>query len=331
MTATARLIRHDDVGLIELDNPPVNALALGLRQGLEAALSEALADPSIVAIVLAGAGRLFCGGADLREFNTPASAAPPTTTDLRARMEAAPKPLVAAIHGSALGGGLEMALACHYRVAAADAQLGLPEVRRGLLPGGGGTQRLPRLVGVEAALRMIVSGDTIGAPRAKAIGLVDEVADGDARDAAIALARRAAKAGGPWPVASRREARVDDADAFFAAERARVTKASRGLEAPLECLACVEAATKLPFDEGLAFERARFRVLVEGTQSKALRHLFFAERAAARIPDVPADTPTRPIRRVGVIGAGTMGGGIAMSLANAGLEVVQLETRAARR
>jgi 3-hydroxyacyl-CoA dehydrogenase len=326
MTATARLIRHDDVGVIELDNPPVNALALGLRVGLEASLETALGDPSIVAIVLAGGGRMFCGGADLREFNTPAAAQPPFTGELRARMDRSPKPIVAAIHGSALGGGLEMALACHYRVAAPGTQLGLPEVRRGLLPGGGGTQRLPRLVGVPTALRMIVSGDTVDAAGAKAIGLVDEVAAGDVRTAAIAFARAAAARGGHHPVAATREARIDDGDAFFAAERARVKAESRGLEAPLECLACVEAATRLPFDEGLAFERARFRVLVEGTQSKALRHLFFAERAAARIPGIADDQATRPVRTVGVIGAGTMGGGIAMSLANAGLDVIQLET-----
>jgi len=327
MTATARLIRHDDVGVIELDNPLVNALALGLRRGFAEALDAALGDPSIVAVVLAGAGRMFCGGADLREFNTPAAAQPPATTDLRTRMERAPKPVVAAIHGSALGGGLEMALACHYRVAATGTVLGLPEVKRGLLPGGGGTQRLPRLVGVATALEMIVGGEPVDAARARAIGLVDEVVDGDVRAAAVAFARRRAAAGGTHPVVSARTATVDEPQAFFKAARERVAKEARGLEAPLECLACVEAATRLPFEEGIAFERARFRVLVEGTQSKALRHLFFAERAAARVPGIPEDLPTRPIRRVGVIGAGTMGGGIAMSLANAGLEVVQLETR----
>ncbi|MFO0461596.1 MAG: 3-hydroxyacyl-CoA dehydrogenase NAD-binding domain-containing protein [Burkholderiales bacterium] len=241
-------------------------------------------------------------------------------------MARAPTPVVAAIHGSALGGGLEMALACHYRVAAAGTQLGLPEVRRGLLPGGGGTQRLPRLVGVATALEMIVGGEPVDAARARAIGLVDEVVDGDVRAAAVAFARGKAAAGGSHPVVSARTASIDEPEVFFKTSRERVAKEARGLEAPLECVACVEAATRLPFEEGIAFERARFRVLVEGTQSKALRHLFFAERAAARIPGIPEDLPTRPIRRVGVIGAGTMGGGIAMSLANAGLEVVQLET-----
>ena len=206
MTATARLIRHDDVGVIELDNPPVNALALGLRAGLSAALDAALADPSIVAIVLAGAGRMFCGGADLREFNTPAAAQPPATTDLRGRMERAPKPVVAAIHGSALGGGLEMALACHYRVASTGTKLGLPEVQRGLLPGGGGTQRLPRLVGVATALEMIVGGEPVDAARARAIGLVDEVVDGDVRAAAVAFARRKAAVTAPGSNACTRPA-----------------------------------------------------------------------------------------------------------------------------
>jgi 3-hydroxyacyl-CoA dehydrogenase len=325
---TARLIRHGDVALVELDHPPVNALSHGLRQGLEASLDAALADPAVRAIVLAGAGRLFCGGADLREMGTPVGALPPHTRDIRARMDASAKPIVAAIHGSALGGGLEMALACHYRVATDGARLGLPEVQRGLLPGGGGTQRLPRLVGVERALDMILSGDPVDARRGRELGLVDEVVegDGDLRTAAIAFARRVADAGGPHPVAARREARIDDPDAFFAAARARVEREARGRHAPLECLACVEAAVRRPFDEGIEFERERIAVLLAGTQSKALRHLFFAERAAARIPDVPSDTPTRPIGRVAVIGAGTMGGGIAMSLANAGIPVVQLET-----
>ena len=325
MAATARLIRHGDVGVIELDNPPVNALALGLRQGLAASLEAALADPSLAAIVMTGAGRMFCGGADLREFNTPASAQPPNTRDLRRLMERSTKPIVAAIHGSALGGGLEMALACHYRLAAPGAQLGLPEVRRGLLPGGGGTQRLPRRVGVQTALDMIVEGEQVDPARAHAIGLVDEIVEGDLRAGAIAFARRVAAAGGPHPVIAERAADIDDADAFFAAARERIGKSKRGLQAPLECLACVEAATRLPFEQGLDFERQRFQVLVTGTQSKALRHVFFAEREAARIPGLPEHTPLRPIRRVAVLGAGTMGGGIAMSVANAGLPVVVLE------
>jgi 3-hydroxyacyl-CoA dehydrogenase len=326
MPATARLVAHGDVALIELHNPPVNALAQPVRQGLGDALDAALADPAVTAIVIAGAGRMFCGGADLREFNTPAAAAPPTGRDLRARMERSAKPIVAAIHGSALGGGLELALACHYRLAAPGTQLGLPEVKRGVLPGGGGTQRLPRLVGVEAAVRMITGGEPVDAARAQAIGLVDAVPAGELRAEAIAFARRVAAAGGPHPVASARSASIDNAAEFFAQARERLTREARGLEAPLECLSCVEAATRLPFEAGLDVERERFLKLVEGTQSKALRHLFFAEREAAKIPGVPADLPLRPIRTVGILGAGTMGSGIAMSVAAAGLRVVQLET-----
>ncbi len=326
MTATARLIREGEIGLIELDNPPVNALSHGLRAGLHASLAEALADPAVKAVVIMGAGRLFCGGADLREMNTPASTLEPSTHQVRLAMEASSKPVVAAIHGSALGGGLELALACHYRIASAGTRLGLPEVKRGLLPGGGGTQRLPRLVGVKTALAMIVEGEEIGTARALEMGLIDGVIEGELRAGALAFARTVAGTGGTHPVVSLRTAALDDAAAFFAAEKARIAKAKRGLEAPLACLACVEAATRLPFAEGIEFERAQFRVLVEGVQSKALRHIFFAEREAARIPGLPEDLPLRPIRKVGVLGAGTMGGGIAMSLANAGIPVVQLET-----
>ena len=326
MTATARLIREGEIGLIELDNPPVNAMAHGLRAGLHAGLSEALADPAIHAIVIIGAGRMFCGGADLREMNSPASAREPSTHQVRLAMDASSKPIVAAIHGSALGGGLELALACHYRIASPGTRLGLPEVKRGLPPGGGGTQRLPRLVGVKTALAMIVEGEEIGSARAREIGLIDAVIEGELRAGALAFASKVAAPRGTHPVVSLRTAALEDAAAFFAAEKARIAKAKRGLEAPLACLACVEAATRLPFAEGIEFERAQFRVLVEGVQSKALRHIFFAEREAARIPGLPEDLPLRPIRKVGVLGAGTMGGGIAMSLANAGIPVVQLET-----
>ena len=326
MSATARLLREGSIGLIELDNPPVNALAHGLRQGLSDSLTAALADPAIEAIILVGAGRMFCGGADLREFNTPARDMQPQTHDIRKQMEASAKPIVAAIHGSALGGGLEMALGCHYRIAAKGSQLGLPEVKRGLLPGGGGTQRLPRLVGVKIATDMIIEGLQINTARALEIGLISEVVDGDLRAAAIAFAQKVLAKGGPHPVISKMSASIEDADNFFKAQGERIRKEKRGLEAPLACLACIEMATKLPFDEGIEFERAGIRKLVEGTQSKALRHIFFAERESARIPGIAEDAPTRAIRKVGVLGAGTMGGGIAMSLVNVGIPVVQLET-----
>ena len=326
MSATARLLRQGPIGLIELDNPPVNALAHGLRQGLGKSIDEALADPAITAIVLIGAGRMFCGGADLREFNTPASALPPMTFDIRTQMDASTKPIIAAIHGSALGGGLEMALACHYRIAAKGSQLGLPEVKRGLLPGGGGTQRLPRLVGVKVATEMILEGLQIHPQRALEIGLIDEVIEGDLRSAAVAFAQKMAAKGGPHPVISKKSAQIEDAEAFFKSQGERLKKEKRGLEAPVACLACIHAATTMSFEDGSQFERAGLRKLVEGVQSRALRHIFFAERESARIPGIADDAPTRPIRKVGVLGAGTMGGGIAMSLVNVGIPVVQLET-----
>ena len=322
---SASWTREGAVALIELDNPPVNALSHALRAGLFKCLDEALTDANVQAIVLMGSGRMFCGGADMREFNTPDRAREPSSHQIRSRMEASSKPVIAAIHGSALGGGLEVALGCHYRVAAPGTQLGLPEVKRGLLPGGGGTQRLPRLVGVARALRMIVEGEQIDAAKAKEIGLIDAVIDGAFRPGAIAFAQAALAKEGPHPVVSLQTATNDD-PSLFTAETARIRKEKRGLDAPLECLACVEAATRLSFEDGLAFERDRFLVLVNGNQSKALRHVFFAEREAARIPGIANDLPLRNIRQVGVIGAGTMGGGIAMCLANVGIDVVQLET-----
>jgi 3-hydroxyacyl-CoA dehydrogenase len=325
MTATARLIRHGDVALIELDNPPVNALAHGLRVGWGRCLDEALADSAIVAIVIAGAGKLFCGGADLRELGTPANNLPPVSRDLRSRMERSTKPIVAALHGSALGGGLEMALACHYRVAAPGTQTGLPEVQRGILPGGGGTQRLPRLIGVEGALATIIWGETFSPKRALELGVIDQLIEGDLREGAIALARAKAASGGPHPVLADRTVSVPDADAFFERVRRQIAERQRGMVAPLEALECVRAATHLPFEQGLDFERQRFQVLIEGPQSRALRHLFFAEREAARIPGLPDAISPRPIKRIGVVGAGTMGTGIAMSAANVGIPVVQVE------
>ena len=322
---TASWTREGSIAIIELNNPPVNAMSHALRTGLFTCLNEAIADVNVQAIVLMGSGRMFCGGADMREFNTPDRSREPSSHQIRSRMEASSKPVIAAIHGSALGGGLEVALGCHYRIAAAGTQLGLPEVKRGLLPGGGGTQRLPRLVGVARALRMIVEGEQLDAAKAKEVGLIDAVIDGALRPGAIEFAQAALVKGGKHPVVSQLNATNDDPN-LFTVEAARIRKEKRGLEAPLECLACVEAASRLSFEDGLAFERDRFQVLVNGNQSKALRHVFFAEREAARIPGVADDLSLRNIRQVGVIGAGTMGGGIAMSLANVGMNVVQLET-----
>ena len=312
--------------VITLNNPPVNAMGHAVRQELAAQLEAAWADAQVQAIVIIGAGKLFCGGADVKAFNTPASRAEPTSRTIVKQIEASTKPVIAAIHGNALGLGLEFAMGCHYRIAQRDAKLGLPEVKLGLLPGGGGTQRLPRLAGVEAALRMIVEGNPVGADEALAIGLVDEVAAGELLPAALDFAARVSRRS-EHPVASRRQAAAPAEAGWFETQREKLAKAKRGLPAPLECLACIEAAVSMPFDEGMQFERQRFDVLVNGTESKALRHLFLAERAAAKIADLPADTPVAPVRSVAVIGAGTMGGGIAMSFANAGIPVTLVEAR----
>ncbi len=316
---------HDGVAVLLIDNPPVNGLGHAQRSVLAEELERAWADPQVRAIVVAGAGKLFCGGADIKAFNTPASRAEPSSRTLVKQIEASAKPVIAAIHGNALGLGLEFAMGCHYRLAQRGAKLGLPEVKLGLLPGGGGTQRLPRLVGVEAAVEMIVSGAPVGAERALALGLVDEVTEGDLLPAAIDFAQRMA-ARTTHPVVSRRQATPPADAGWFDSQRARLARSHRGQPAPLECLACVEAAVTQPFDEGLAFERARFDVLVNGNESKALRHLFLAERAAAKIADLPGDTPQRPIARVAIVGAGTMGSGIAMGFASAGLPVTLIET-----
>lgn len=311
------------VALLTLRNPPVNSLSAVLRTELHAAIEAALADGTVRALVLAGDGDYFCCGAEIREFNTPLPAREPTLRSLIAQIEGAAKPVVAAIHGAALGGGLELALGCHYRVAQAGASLGLPEVKLGVLPGGGGTQRLPRLVGVERALSMIGGGDPVDAQLAAEWGLVDEVCAKDLieRASAYALAVAddplAARIVGARPVAAPADAGV------YERARQEAARRYRGCVAPLACVDCVEYAARSTLDDGLAYERERFLELVNGPQSKAQRHLFFAERAAVKLP--PEWRAQAPIATVGVVGAGTMGGGIAMSLANAGLNVVLVE------
>jgi 3-hydroxyacyl-CoA dehydrogenase len=314
------------VAILTLNNPPVNAMGHAARQELAAHLDAAWRDPAVKAIVIIGAGKLFCGGADVKAFNTPASRAEPSSRTIVKSIEASQKPVIAAIHGSALGLGLEFAMGCHYRIAQRGAKLGLPEVKLGLLPGGGGTQRLPRLAGVEAAVRMITQGEPVTADEALAMGLVDEVAAGELLPAALAFAERVAQRS-DHPVAAQRQAQAPADSRYFETQRAKIAAAKRGLPAPLECLACIEAAVTLPFDEGMKFERERFDVLVNGTESKALRHLFLAERAAAKISNIPPDVPAAEIRKVAVIGAGTMGGGIAMSFASAGIPVILVETK----
>jgi 3-hydroxyacyl-CoA dehydrogenase len=317
---------HGGTAVIVLNNPPVNGMGHALRQEVSQHLDAAVADANVRAIAIIGAGKLFCGGADIKAFNTPASRAEPSSRTLVRRIEDGTKPVIAAIHGSALGLGLEFAMGCHYRIAQRGARLGLPEVKLGLLPGGGGTQRLPRLAGVEAAARVIVDGENVDAGEALSLGLVDEVAEGELLPAALAFAERVAQRK-EHPVASRRAAPQAPDAHWFDAQRARIAAKRRGQPAPLECLACIEAATRLPFDEGLKFERERFDVLVNGIESKAMRHLFLAERAAAKVPGLPADTAPRRIERVAIIGAGTMGGGIAMSFASAGIPVTLIESR----
>ena len=324
--ATDNYSLHGATAVITLNNPPVNGMGHAMRQEIAAHLETALADSNVRAIVFIGAGKLFCGGADIKAFNTPASRAEPSSRTIVKRIEDSAKPVIAAIHGSALGLGLEFAMGCHYRIAQRGAKLGLPEVKLGLLPGGGGTQRLPRIAGVEAAVKVIVDGESVDADEALKIGLVDEVASGELLSAALHFAERVAQRS-EHPVVSRRQAPLPADPKYFEAQRARIAKSKRGFPAPLECLACIEAATRLPFEEGMKFERERFDVLVGGTESKAQRHLFLAERAAAKVGDIPADTPAQEIRRVAIIGAGTMGGGIAMSFASAGIAVTLVESR----
>lgn len=317
--------RHGRVAVITWSNPPVNGISFALRQHVSAGLDAALIDDGIDAIVLSGEGRMFSGGADIREFNTPKSTAEPTTPQLISRIENLSKPVIAAIHGSALGGGLEMALACHWRVALSDANVALPEVKLGLLPGGGGTQRLPRLIGVEKALDWIVTGKTVKAQAALNSGVLDAVFDNDLIANTVKFACQldrstALRATGKMPVTV-----PANAGDLFEKARESARKTARGMDAPLQCIACVEESTRSSLEDGLKFERTLFMELVNGTQSKAIRHLFFAEREAAKPPRDAQDAPLRNVQHVGVIGAGTMGGGISMAFANAGYSVTLVE------
>lgn len=310
---------HDDIFEIVMSNAPVNALAAPLRQGLIGALTEARDNPAVKAIVIRGDGKLFSGGADITEFGKPSI--DPMLPDVAFAIEESSKPVIAAVHGMALGGGLEVAIASHYRVVTPDAKLGLPEVTLGLLPGAGGTQRLPRLVGAERALDIIVSGVPISGSRGAEIGLVDKLAlEDDLAAEAIAFARTvdALRRTGDRTVAA------DDAIFDrFASDNARTIK---GLDAPLACIEAVKAATRLSIKDGQEQESDLFFKLVEGDQSKALRHVFFAERAAAKVEGLPKDTKLRPIGKVGVIGAGTMGGGISMNFLSRGIPVTIVES-----
>jgi len=320
------LERHDVVAIVTVNSPPVNALSVAVRGGIMDCVKRAIADSEVKAIVLTCAGRTFIAGADITEFSKPPQ--PPSLHEVLAEIENSPKPVVAAIHGTALGGGLEVALACHYRVAVKEARLGLPEVKLGLLPGAGGTQRLPRAVGPELAVKMIVGGDPISAADALKNGLIDEIVEGPAAGGE-AFARKILAEKRPL-----RKLRDDDSKlkaakadrSIFTNAVAAMTKKSKGLEAPFAAADAVGAAIDLPFDEGLKKEREGFVKLVTGDQSKAQRYAFFAEREAAKIAGVPDGTKPRNVERVAIIGAGTMGGGIAMSFANAGIPVTLIET-----
>jgi 3-hydroxyacyl-CoA dehydrogenase len=317
---------HGAVAVIRLDNPPVNALGVGVRKGIAEGLDRAADADSVSAVILTGAGANFCGGADVTEFNTPLMLAAPDLHALFALIEGFPKPVIAALNGLALGGGLELAMACHYRVALASAMLGLPEVKLGLLPGAGGTQRLPRLAGVERALNMILGGTPVAARQLAKTALLDRMVDADVVAGATALVEEAGD--GRLPLKKARDLSVvlPNAEAFFDFARGAVAPFSKHYPAPAKIIDAVEAAVLKPFDEGLQVEAAGFAELLQGSVSKALRHVFFATRAAAKVPDVPSSTATRPLRSVAVIGAGTMGGGIAMNFANAGVRVTVLET-----
>ena len=319
--------RQGEVGVITVNNPPVNALSHAVRRGISEAVARAGADEAAHAVVLICTGRTFIAGADITEFGKPLAA--PDLVTVIAEIENLQKPIVAAIHGSALGGGLETALACHYRCAVPTARLGVPEVTLGILPGAGGTQRLPRLIGVEAALDMIVSGAPVPAPKARELGLIDELIEGDLLAGAVRYAERLIEEKAPL----RRIRDMEIADlpgpGFFDDYRRAIAAKARGYFAPERCIRAVEGALALPFDEGLKNERALFVECLNSKESMALRHVFFAERQVARIPDVPKDTLKRTIAKAAVIGAGTMGGGIAMTFANAGIPVIVLEVEAA--
>jgi 3-hydroxyacyl-CoA dehydrogenase len=318
---------RDQVAVITLDYPPVNGIGSALRTDLMAALDRAIADKDAKAIVVTGSAKAFSGGADVKEFGTPAGGREPRLPVLISAFEDSPKPVVAAISGICMGGGLELALGAHYRVAKADAQIALPEVKLGLLPGAGGTQRLPRAIGLEAALNMIVSGATIPAAKFKGTQLFDEVTEGDPIAAAVKLAAKVAAEG--LPLKRLRDEKVKDpqGQAFLQFARNSVSAAAGPYPAPLKCVEAVGWSIDKPIDEALRLERDTFLGLMSTPESRALRHVFGAERAAGKIADLPEGAPLREIRKVGVIGAGTMGGGITMNFLNAGIPVVLLEMK----
>ncbi|WP_294000526.1 3-hydroxyacyl-CoA dehydrogenase NAD-binding domain-containing protein [Sphaerotilus sp.] len=327
MTATST--RHGAVAVITLDNPPVNGLGYDTRRAFADHVNAADADPAVTAIVITGAGKAFSGGADIKEFGSPKAIAEPNLLSLIRLLENCGKPTIAAIHSVCMGGGLELALGCHYRVAAPGASIALPEVKIGLVPGAGGTQRLPRALGVETALNMIVTGDPVKSEvLAQVPGqkLIDRMIDGDLLAGALAFAEEVA-AVRPLPLVRNLKAVHPESDAYFQFARNTVKAMAKHFPAPARCVDCVEQAVKAKFDAGMVYEREAFVALMMTPECKALRHAFFAERAASKIADVPDSTPLRPLNKIAVIGAGTMGGGISMNFLNAGIPVVMLEMK----
>jgi len=313
-----------DIGVITINSPPVNALSAGVRQGLWDGMEALVADDAAKAILVICEGRTFIAGADITEFGKPPSGAP--LRDVQTAMEESPKPVIAAIHGTALGGGLETALACHYRCAIPSAKVGLPEVKLGLLPGAGGTQRLPRIIGPKRALDMIIDGNPISANEALELGVVDHVIDGDLKEGALAYAQKLVDENAPAICVSANDVDASElSDTFFEDYRKSIARKTRGFPAPEKIIQCIEAAVNLPFDEGMVVEGKGIGELMQGTESQALRYMFFSEREVAKLPDVPKDTPLRDINTAAVLGAGTMGGGIAMNFANAGIPVTIVE------
>ncbi|MDP1736921.1 MAG: 3-hydroxyacyl-CoA dehydrogenase NAD-binding domain-containing protein [Caulobacter sp.] len=325
INSVTELTRDGEVAIITLNSPPVNALSANVRDGLHDGFKAAIADDAVKAIVLICEGRTFIAGADISEFGGAQKGA--SLYDVQGMMENSPKPVIAAIHGTALGGGLEVALTAHYRVAVPSAKCGLPEVNLGLLPGAGGTQRLPRIVGAEKALEMMTSGTHVPAKECLAMGLVDSMAEeGKLLEGAVAFARKVLADKMPLKKVRDREVAGGSPEVFAAFRKANARK-FRGFKAPESNIKCVEAAATLPFEEGLKVERQLFMELMTGPQSAAQRYVFFAERLANKIPDVPDDTSIIPVTKVGIIGAGTMGGGIAMNFLNVGLPVTIVETK----
>lgn len=319
---------EDGVAVLTLDNPPVNALSQGVRQGLKEGVARALADAAAQSIVIHCKGSTFIAGADITEFSS--GLVEPGLHEVLEAMDDSAKPVVAAIHGTALGGGLETALSCHFRVAVASAKLGLPEVNLGLLPGAGGTQRLPRVVGVEKALQMVTSGVPVSAAEALETGLVDRIVEDDLRAGALAFAREKVAEGAQLVRIRDRDDKLQAArknPELFDRFRQSIARKTRGFLAPEYNIRCIEAAVNQPFDEGMKTEGRLFMELMSGPQSAAQQYFFFAERQAGKIPDVPKDTPEIPVAKVGVIGSGTMGGGIAMNMVNVGIPVTIVEVK----